>query len=587
MTINLNTTILAAQTPEVAVAGQPFSAGTPVFRRLDGKAVPMSGSVTIAQASQQNVTASPAIKSDIIPNGSAGNSVDYYNRMVEAGGMLFMAYRSNTGDLRTCWASKDGTLSADLPLQTGSSYVSDVVTDGANIAVIAIVGTQLKIFFFNAALRTNGSNGQVLVPLTISGATANVGNNNHVFDPVSGYLYCGWLTSAGALTLTRIHVATGTVIPSVPVATGVGPMYVHLQSRTRSFDMELFGAGQVAVVYKSTVGDLNFAVYDPGLVAVGATKTATAASIGTLGSNSTFRICALGDDKVCWGTQTSSKAVLFAFTNAGTLTSLLTVAVSAQRSAVMGRLADGKIVFAFTNDSATMDLSILKPDGSMTRRGATVVNSVAIAGSHLIVPFNDRFLLLASGAGVYGYGAIFLYGYGAIFLNDGTPVSQTKLTYSGSAPGSPDSGWSACKLSASGNAVAIHGTFFRSDADYNYYTSVLLSVNQSGGENYRYFFSNETTIPVVAGQTLVGDGMQVITFGQNGSGQHCLTRLVFEQCVFIGIAGSHCPNVGDLSYVFGKGTYRISHPNVTFNYAGATPIVGAKGNVSSGVLTLN
>jgi hypothetical protein len=36
-----------------------------------------------------------------------------------------------------------------------------------------------------------------------------------------------------------------------------------------------------------------------------------------------------------------------------------------------------------------------------------------------------------------------------------------------------------------------------------------------------------------------------------------------------------------------KGTYRINHPNVVFNYNAATPIVGATGNVSSGVLTLN
>ena len=81
--------------------------------------------------------------------------------------------------------------------------------------------------------------------------------------------------------------------------------------------------------------------------------------------------------------------------------------------------------------------------------------------------------------------------------------------------------------------------------------------------------------------------MQLLTYGQNSSGTRNLTRFVFEQCIFSGIAGSYCPNEGDLSNIFSKGTYRINHPNLVFNYTTAAPIAGVKGNISSGVLTLN
>lgn len=590
MTIYLNSSALGTQIAEVAVAGAPFSAGVPVFRRPDGKVVPLTGGLTIGQASLQNIqggsqTASNAVLKTVpVPNSNlSSSSNDYGDKMVEAGGMLFMVYKNLT-ELRTCWASKDATLEADLVLATGDCQVSDVVTDGINIAVIVSVASQMKIFFFNAGQRSNGSNGQVLAPVVVAGASGGPNNWNHAFDAASGNLYYSWL-AGGTISAARVNLITGASSAAVTVAANVVAMYVHQVSRTRAFDMERFGTGQVAFVYKVTpTSDVNFSVYDANLAILGAPKTAPMASIGSLANYVTRRITTLGDDKICWGTQTPGKAFLFVLTNAGVLTQVLNAAVSAQRTAVMGRLSDGKVAFAFSNDSGIMDLSIVKTDGTLVRRGATVVNGQGMYGSHLIVPFGDRFLLLVAGSGVAGYGAI--------FLNDGTPVSATRLTFAGNAVDGAGLGWAMYKTNAAGQAAIVQGAFRSQyeDAESNtYYTyhALAICVNSAGTENFRQFFTIDNGSAKNCPVSAVGDGMQVLTFSQAAAGTRTLTRFVFEQCVFSGIAGSYCPNEGDLSNIFGKGTYRINHPNLVFNYTTATPIAGVKGNISSGVLTLN
>ncbi|KQW87367.1 hypothetical protein ASC94_28710 [Massilia sp. Root418] len=591
MTIYLNTSVLGTQISEVAVAGAPFSAGVPVFRRLDGKIVPLSGTLNIAQASQQNILGGTAalsnavLKTTPVPNSSLGTtSNEYGDKMVEAGGMLFMVYKTTTPELRTCWASKDGITEVDMSLATGNCDVSDIVTDGTNIAVIASVASQMKIFFFNANLRSNGSNGQVLTPVVVAGATAGPGSWNHVFDAVGGNLYYSWLTGL-TLYAARINLVTGASLSAVTVSSGVAALYVHPVSRTRAFDMERFGTGQIAFVYKmSATSDINFAVVDANLVAVGAPRSATAASIGSLSNCPTRRISVLGEDKICWGVQSTTKASLFVLTNASVLTSILSTATTSNRSAVMGRLSDGRVAFAFANDAAAMDLTIVRTDGTLMRRGVTVVTGVGNYGSHLIAPLGDRFLMLAAGDSIAGYGGI--------FLNDGTPASLTRLTIAGKANDAPGQGWAAQKANASGTATVIHGAFRWQTEDaegsiYNYYNSLLVCINATGTENFRQFLNADSQAMRNCPVSLVSDGMQLLTFGQNTSGTRNLTRFVFEQCVFAGIAGSYCPNEGDLSNIFSKGTYRINHPNVVFNYNTATPIAGAKGNVSSGVLTLN
>ena len=591
MTIYLNTSVLGTQISEVAVAGAPFAAGVPVFRRLDGKIVPLSGTLSIAQASQQNIVAGTAVlsnavlKTTLVPNSSLSNtSNEYGDKMVEAGGMLFMVYKTTTPELRTCWASKDGITEVDMSLATGTCEISDIVTDGTNIAVIASVASQMKIFFFNANQKANGSNGQVLAPVVVAGATGGPGSWNHVFDAASGNLFYGWLSGA-TLYAARVNVVTGTSLAAVTVSNGVAAMYVHPVSRTRAFDMERFGSGQIAFVYKvSSTSDINFSVYDASLVAVGATRSATAASMGSLSNWPTRRISALGDDKICWGAQSVTRVSLFVLTNTCVLTSLLSTNTSSNRSAVMGRLSDGRIAFAFANDAAAMDLNIVKTDGTLVRRGVTVVTGVGYYGSHLIVPFGDRFLLLVAGDNIAGYGAI--------FLNDGTPVSLTRLTIAGRATDAPGQGWAAQKANAGATAAVVHGAFRWQNEDaegnvYGYHNSLVVGISVTGTENFRQFLNADSSAMRNCPASIVSDGMQLLTFGQNSSGTRNLTRFVFEQCIFSGIAGSYCPNEGDLSNIFSKGTYRINHPNMVFNYTTATPIAGVKGNISSGVLTLN
>jgi hypothetical protein len=590
MTIYFNT-VLDSQISEVAVAGMPFSAGVPVFRRLDGKVVPLSGGLTIAQASLQNIaggtpSASNALlKTTAVPNSNfnSGNN-EYGDRMIEAGGMLFMVYK-NAGELRTCWAAKDGTTEVDMLLVTGTCQVSDIVTDGTNIAVLAFTGSQMKIFFFNASQRNNGSNGQVLSPIIVAGATGGPPTWNHVFDVASGNLFYAWVTGT-TLFMARTNIVTGISLQAVTVSTSVVLMYVHQVSKTRSFDLERFGTGQLALVYKGTASEVNFVVYDSNLGMVGAVKTATSASIGTLGNYSTRRISALGSDKICWGTQTATKAVLFVLTNAGVLTSLLTASVSSQRSSVMGRLADGRVAFAFADNAGTMDLSVVNADGTLQKRGLTIVTGVGPYGSHLIVPFGDRFLLLAA--------AEYSAGRGAVFLNDGTPVSLSMLNFASGigVTDGPGYGWAVQKANASGTAATVHGVFRYQFEDsesnaYEYYQSIVVCINSTGTENFKHVLIENSSISKNGVASCVSDGMQAVVFGHSSSGTRYLMRFVFEQCIFSGIAGSHCPNEGDLSYIFGKGSYRIAHPNATFNYLSAAPFTGPRGSVSSGVLTLN
>lgn len=593
MTINLITSAFDAVAPEVAVASFPFKVGSPLFKRNDGRVRALAGSLSLTEAATQgNWVTSPTlatVQTITLPT-TAGSTTSpvFTERMVEAGGMAFLVYRVGENEVRTRWARKDGAgaLNPEVVLSNagGAHMVSDVFSDGTNIAVVLLVNWQVRVFFFNATQWQSPSNGQVLAPVNLPSVSNSPYQLNHVFDEASGNLYYG--IAVIGLAIGRVNIVTGATLAPVTVAATVDQLQFDAASRTRGFDMERFKSGQIALVYKAG-GNLNFAVYDANLVAVGVPQVVLPAATGTLGSYMPRRIAALGNDRICWGGNSQSKAFVYVLTSAGVLTMPWSVAVTAPRSTVTARLANGGVAFAYHTDAGGMGMVLVNTDGTLLKMLSVAIGAyqAKVTDSQLIVPFADRFLLMVVGSSNMAYGFS--------LLNDGTSMASATYTLP-NTNNAPGYGWSGFKLNSSGSAAVLSGSICYYDGDVNY-TNYVLTFAVSSNTAQIYLWTqqasgtNQISISNSGGNQLLADGMQFLMFGQDSSpgSNRTLRRMLFEQHVFAGISGSSCANAGDLSYVFTKGAFRVNLANSSFNYNAATPVPGVKGNVSSGLMNLN